>query len=400
MELEIEQIVAGALLYFENISSLDISLLVEDFKKTYPDFELKDLSLNHLGKYVELNHNKLSLKKGLILNSDFKKNIKQIAGKNVMTYFQTFDFEKFILKKVEKLSRVRMDELDTIFCDLQLKELQKLDGKGYLTITLSNDIINDDDREIKLSNYGKVALFKKMYDNELKVLIAELNSRGCDLNFVDQFLLTQNLKLPVQEILTVNNIDAYLNNCDIEKLKNKSSELNFIRLENKKSEIFNEEGKKCIENILSVWDDSHCIFICHPNHLFTESKFRQNARKVPNNINWNNIDINKMFQINNYKMFISPNCHDAFKYVHNRLRYEIMKKENINFATYLVVVEQYIFDYEDNYIVRGIIKGDWDGYSIAFNPEYQKTVPQSIFEKSIRFSGNEIPNIYCQKRKK
>ncbi len=400
MELEIEQIVAGALLYFENISSLDISLLVEDFKKNFPDYELKDLSLNHIDKYVELNHEKLSLKKGVFLNLDLKKNIEQIAGKDVVTYFQTFDFEKFILKKLEKLSGVRIDEIDTIFCNFQLKELQKLDSKGYLTITLSDDIINDDDREIKLSDHGKVALFKKIHDNELNVLIAELNSRGCDLSFVDQFLLTQDLRLPVGEILTVNNIDAYLNNCDIEKPKIESSKLNFIRLENNKREIVNEEGKKYIENILSVWDDSHCIFICHPNHLFTESRFTQNARKVPDNISWNNIDINKMFQIDNYKMFISPNCHDAFAYVHKRLGHEIIKKDNINFATYLVVVEQYIFDYEDNYIVRGIIKGDWNGYSIAFNPEYQETIPQSIFEKSMRFSGNKIPHIYCQKRKK
>lgn len=42
---------------------------------------------------------------------------------------------------------------------------------------------------------------------------------------------------------------------------------------------------------------------------------------------------------------------------------------------------------EKGYLTRGIIKGDYEGYSAAFNSEYQKAIPQSVWGKSLRFSG-------------
>ena len=122
------------------------------------------------------------------------------------------------------------------------------------------------------------------------------------------------------------------------------------------------------------------------------------------NINWNDIDIEKMFRINDYKTFTLPECNEAFKYVHSRLGHQIMqevKKGNKETAvSYLAIVEKYHFDYEDYYLVRGIIRGDYKGYSISFNPEYQKVIPQSVWDKSLRFSGYEVPDTYCLKRKK
>lgn len=122
------------------------------------------------------------------------------------------------------------------------------------------------------------------------------------------------------------------------------------------------------------------------------------------NINWNDIDIERMFRIKEYKTFLTPDCSQTFRYVHSRLGNQIMRgisQKNGEYAiSYLAIVEQYTFDYEDNYLVRGIIRGDREGYSIAFNPEYQKTIPQSIWEKSLRMSDHEIPSAYLVKRKK
>ena len=156
--------------------------------------------------------------------------------------------------------------------------------------------------------------------------------------------------------------------------------------------------------MLSVWDDGHCIYICHPNHIFDGAKpITKDVREIKN-INWNDIDIEKMFRINDYKTFTLPECNEAFKYVHSRLGHQIMqevKKGNKETAvSYLAIVEKYHFDYEDYYLVRGIIRGDYKGYSISFNPEYQKVIPQSVWDKSLRFSGYEVPDTYCLKRKK
>ena len=106
-------------------------------------------------------------------------------------------------------------------------------------------------------------------------------------------------------------------------------------------------------------------------------------------MNWDDIDVERMFLINDLKH--SLYFHDIFDYVHKRLRNEIMreiKKGNKEVLSYLVVVEQIYNSNEDNYyFVRGIIRGDYKGYSLAFNPDYEKRIPKSIWEKSLRIVG-------------
>ena len=57
-----------------------------------------------------------------------------------------------------KENEVAFDKLKT-----QLKELNRLDNKGYLTTVWYDDIPNDDCKEIKLSNYGNRQLFNIEY---------------------------------------------------------------------------------------------------------------------------------------------------------------------------------------------------------------------------------------------
>ena len=64
-----EQLVAGALLKFDRVSSLDIFLLAKSFLKRNPDYELSDMKLDYLKDYVEVEEGKISLKNGLNLDS-------------------------------------------------------------------------------------------------------------------------------------------------------------------------------------------------------------------------------------------------------------------------------------------------------------------------------------------
>lgn len=408
--LHTEQLVAGALLNFDRVSSLDITLLAKDFLKRYPDYELSDMKLDYLKDYVEVEEGKISLKNGLNLDSyvpqnesNLRKRLEQIAGACIRKYFQEFDIEEFMLRKIEHHSGVREDSIDSVFCKIQQEELKKLEEKGYLTTTWQDDAIYDDYRETRLSDFGKLRLFKIDNVEEIRRFIEILKSMRYDTSLLDDFLIKQDLDMPVWSVLDLVKLEEFCNRYDRAISEEGASSINLIRLQSDKKTILDEQGKKLMQDMLSVWDN-HCIHICHPNHLFAGAKpITADVREMAN-INWNDIDIEKMLRINDYKTFITPDCREAFRYVHQRLGHQIMnevKKGNTNRAiSYLVVVERYTFDYEDNYLVRGIIRGDVDGYSIAFNPEYQKTIPQSTWEKSLRMGDHEIPVAYLVKRKK
>jgi hypothetical protein len=405
-----EQLVAGALLKFDRVSSLDIFLLAKSFLKRNPDYELSDMKLDYLKDYVEVEEGKISLKNGLNLDSyvpqnesNLRKRLEQIAGACIRKYFQEFDIEEFMIRKIEHYSGIREDDMDSIFCKTQQEELKKLDEKGYLTTTWQDEAIYDDYRETRLSDFGKLRLFKIDNVEEIRRFIEILKSMRYDTSLLDDFLIKQDLDMPVWSVLDLVKLEEFCNCYDRAISEEGASSINLIRLQSDKKTILDEQGKKLMENMLSVWDN-HCIHICHPNHLFAGAKpITADVREMVN-INWDDIDVEKMLRINDYKTFITPDCSQAFKYAHQCLGHQIMnevKKGNRNGAiSYLVVVERYTFDYEDNYLVRGIIRGDYEGYSIAFNPEYQKTIPQSIWEKSLRMSDHEIPTAYLIKRKK
>ena len=336
--------------------------------------------------------------------SNLRKRLEQIAGARIRKYLETFDIEEFILRKIKFYSTIPVDKIDNLLCKRQQEELNRLDDQGYLTSYWEEESIHDDYKVITLSDCGKIKLFKIDYDIEIERFIAELKSLRYDVNLLDDFLLRQDLELPVWNILNIQNLEQFCNDYDRAIAEPGASGVCFERLENVRGSIFDETGKKVIQDMLSVWDDGHCIYICHPNHIFDGAKpITKDVRNI-RFINWDDIDIEKMFRINDYKTFIHTDCTQAFRYVHSCLGHQIMqeaKKGNKETAvSYLTVIEKYRFDYEDYYLIRGIIKGDYKGYSIAFNPEYKKVIPQSVWDKSLRFSGQEVPRPYCLKRKK
>lgn len=408
--LNMEQLVAGALLSFDNVSSLDISLLTEDFLKKNPDYQFSDMKLDYIKKYVDINDGRISLKEGLSFESyiseneaTLRKRLEQIAGARIRKYLETFEVEEFVLRKIEYYSGIREDDIPNVFCKQQQEQLKQLEEKGYLTTVWQENAIYDDYQEIRLSNLGKLRIFKIDNEKEIKRFTEMLKSMRYDINLLDDFLIKQDLDLPVWRVLDLVNLNKFCNDYDRAIAEDGASTINFIRLESDKKTILTDEGKKVMQDMLSVWDN-HCIHICHPNHLFAGAKPLTSDVREMANINWNDIDIERMFRIKEYKTFLTPDCSQAFRYVHshlgNKIMREISQKNGEDAINYLAIVEQYTFDYEDNYLVRGIIRGNREGYSIAFNPEYQKTIPQSIWEKSLRMSDHEIPSAYLVKRKK
>jgi hypothetical protein len=146
-------------------------------------------------------------------------------------------------------------------------------------------------------------------------------------------------------------------------------------------------------DLLAVYDN-HCIYVTNPDNLFNGS------------YDWDNIDVKKMLDSNDYKTFMSYDPREAIKYVHQTLGNDVMKKYRElgrdKAVSYLVVVEEYPFEGEDNYLVRGIIRGDMEGYAFSFNQEYKESIPKDKFEIYSRLDGNEedLPKVYKKRRNK
>lgn len=411
-KLDTEQIIVAALLLgFEKISSLDISLLIEDFLRKNPEYEICEKGSMHINEYITSKYDWISLKEGLDMNSYIQKNdstlrkrLEQIAGKTIRKYLETFDMEEFVLRKINHHPELSEDDIERLYCKVQQEEMKKLEEKGYLTTYWEGDYIYDDSKIIALSDYGNVRLFKVNNEKELQRFTEELKSLRYDISLLDDFLLTQDLTLPVWSILNTENLEQFCKDYDRAPLEYGTTNVCFEKLGNKNGSILTENGKKKMRDMLSVWDDGHCIYITHPNHIFKGAKLITPDTREIKHVNWNHIDVEKMFRMNQAQIFLSSNYNEAFRYVHNhmesQIKQEAEKRNQDSTICHLAVVEQYRFEYENYYLVRGIIKRDYNGYRIAFNPEYKDTTPKSVLEKSLRFSGEEVPKIYCLKRDK
>ena len=256
---------------------------------------------------------------------------------------------------------------------------------------------------IEISPLGEKRLFLHTHNQEVESFKIALKNQGFDIALLDEYLSNQELSKPITEILSVDNFNKFFISLNKNALKSNMSKVEYRKLKNHKKTILDSEGTKAMQDLLSVWDHRHSIYIGHPNHVLSLKPISEGNREIIN-INWNDIDIDKMKRIGDYDSFYSENPQGAFKYVHNRLGHQIMKEVNNGrkeqAVSYLAVVEKYDFDSQFYYLLRGLIRGDYDGYSIALNPEYERTLPKSIWEKSLRFTGKDIPTPYLTKRKK
>lgn len=382
--LQMEQIVAGALLKnFDTISSLDLALLSKNFTTNNPGYELSDFSLNTLNKYLDIKDYKVMLKNGLTLPT-LKKELETVAGPHVIKYFSSFDTKKYVLRKIG-YNQFSNYDLDRLFCESQLEEIKKLEKEGIIRSFSENNYI-----VTELSNYGKLELFKLEHSDEIQKFKNELDYLKYDTKIIDNFLLAQDLSLPTEDILTIDNMDNYLKNSNI---PNSIFPVNFTKIN-----LEDPESEKDIDKLLTIYDDSNFLYICHPNNIFKSEETFTEIAKNKGNINWNNIDLNKLFETNNYDVCTNnQNVNDrVFCHFYYYMPDEIRKyNDEGDFAFYHAIVEKYKYNNEDNFIVRGVLKEDKDGYYIAFNPEYEQAISQFLSQTT-----NEKPNIYHITRKK
>ncbi len=407
-KLKMEQIVAGALQVFKSLSTTDIMMLVVDFKRKHSDFKIVDIGFTNLAPYIKNENGRITLKDDMTLDtylpnnhSTLRKRLTEIAGKTISSHFKSFNVSEFILRKINELEFVKKDELKNSFVADRKADVEKMEEDGLISTSWHKAAIYDDYEVFVLSDKGKVLLFKQENAEELERFKEMLKSMRYDTSLLDDFLVKQDLSRPAWQVLNIANLESFCNEYDRALTEPGASTLFFTRLTSVPKTILDREGKKLMEDMLAVYDNN-AIYICHPNHLFAGAKPLTKDVRTMGSINWDDLDPDKMLRIGECPSFNSPNCQAAFSYIHKLLGHQIMsalqKGDKANAISYLAVVESYVFDYETYYIVRGIIRGDAEGYSLAFNPEYQKTIPTSTFEKGLRFGNNETPEIYLKKR--
>lgn len=397
-----EQLIAGLLLKFKKIDNLALKIIGEEISKiNFVSFSYND---DFIKTYIEETTFGHKIKDEYLdetgnIRSDVITILERYIDSVVSEYLSNLSVEDLVIKKVLDMEILTPADISFKFSGEEQVAIRELVDNGYLVNILENDIDNKEYMEIVLSSVGKKRAFELTFPEYVEEFKRVIASSGYDVTLVDEFLIAQDYNKGVYEILNVDNFLSYCETVGKSPIALGVSTLEYKRIEYKKGEGFTQEGQEYFSNMLTVIDDGHCIHVCHPNHLFNTRYVIGNSLEF-DRINWEDLDIDKMKEIGDYKTFIMPDVKEAFRYIHKRLGHQIMKKIELgqDEQSYLVVVEQYYLDGEENYLVRGIIKGDKNGYAMAFNPEYEKSITTNVWERSIRFSGNEVAGPYLVKR--
>lgn len=395
-----EQLIAGLLLKFKRVNNLTLKIIGEDIgKKKNVSFNYRDTSIKQYINETSIEHSVKQeyLDKDGNLCLEVRNILDSYTDKFVKDYLDNIELVDLIIKKVADLEILTpADVLNQ--SEIEQACIREMIDAGYL-INLLSENTTGKYVEVVLSKLGKKRAFELIFPDCVVEFRKLISSSGYDVSLVDEFMIEQDFSKGIYEILNLDSFLSYCDNAGKIPVANGVSGLEYKRIDYKKGKGFTKEGQELFSDMLSVIDDCHCIHICHPNHLFN-TKYLIGTSLEIDRVNWEDLDIDRMKEIGDYKTFIMSDVKEAFRYVHKRLGHQIMKKIELGQEeqSYLVVVEQYFLDNEENYLVRGIIKGDKSGYSMAFNPEYRKTIATNIWERSIRFSGNEVPSVYLVKR--
>lgn len=396
VKVSFENILAALILRFGKANVTDIKVVQDDLLNRY-GVAMSPFALDYHGisnSIMKVGDNYYPL-----ATEEAKAVLEEKQGEFMKSYLKNINVDDLVLLKISELGAVPDYNICSIFSDEQDRAISNLVDDLKVVYVWNNDVPYDDYQEVQLTSLGQARVFELQYKEQLDEFRELLISSGYDVNLIPDFLRVQDFDRDVYDILNLDNFLYFCNKYDRAASAPGVSSVTYKRAKYIKDEGFDKEAKEMFSGMLGVWDDGHCIHICHPNHIFIDKYLTQDNHDI-RQVNWDSIDFEKMVQIGDYKTFIMPDSGQAFKYVHKRLSHQVLKKqqEGIDEISFLVILEKYRLDGEDQYLVRGLIRGDKEGYSLGFNPEYEKVIPKSIWEKSIRFSGSEVPSPYLVKR--
>lgn len=148
---------------------------------------------------------------------------------------------------------------------------------------------------------------------------------------------------------------------------------------------FDGKSKKMVEDLLTIWDNKHSIFVLNPDSVF-EYRIYMNKKTQKEEVDWlklkSDIDFKSAHQ----------NEHDdyagTFDYIVDKLSKKVKIEHGI--PQYLAVVE---CDDMGGSIVRGIFKAQGKNLYAVENPAYLEYLPKSKEELNERYCSFESKSI-------
>lgn len=396
-----EQLVAGALLKFETLDSVGLTLLSGALLSN--GITLDDGEIVELRRFVESRDGTLALKEGISLDETMcgsitlREKLDNLQGKVIREFMSKLNVTNFVLRKIRQYSSIDVSKREQFFSPSELVVLDEMLEKGLVYTRWNDEYIPNDYQEYALSKAGEIALFKEDNADLIVNFIIELESRCYDPSLLDDYLKTKDLSSRPIDILSVYSFELYGSLYDVNILTEGASTLDFKPLHYEQGIGYDSESKALVLGMFEVLESDHCVYVCHPNHLFSAPPIIKGKTQIIR-VDWDSIDVGKMYEKNDYSAFLDAN--EAYKHVHRKLRHEIvpeLEKGNTEVVRYLAVVESYYFEGVPNYVVRGLVRGDATGVSFAFNPEYEKTISRDIWSKNLRLGDNNTPELYLRR---
>ena len=114
-----------------------------------------------------------------------------------------------------------VNQLKNELSEEKIESLGELSNLGYIYLRWNDISPNNSYQELAFTPQGKVAVFKTKYSYEIKVFEEYLNNNNyeCNPKLIDDFLITSNLSLSAESLLTIDNLleFSYIYDRDIRK---------------------------------------------------------------------------------------------------------------------------------------------------------------------------------------
>ena len=206
-----ERIIAGGILKFGKVDSVDISLIVKDIDKV---FEI-DIDKETMDKYVVFDDGNILLCDRFInevyKNINYNK-LEKLSVNMIDIYFKNMDMDMFVLRKIKLLGDrcVLRDDLIHNFSVVQLYSLWNLYNNGYVEDYLLEDSEYGDYKVVRISKLGFLKLFMDENYMDICKFHKDLMKMNVDCNFINGYFLEMDLGADKDYILNVDNYLDYV----------------------------------------------------------------------------------------------------------------------------------------------------------------------------------------------
>lgn len=386
-QVTLSQIITGTLYYFDFVNSKTLGIIINDFLIKNPNYEYvldeeKMCSLSDIINYTRL---KTTLKQDAKQDPYIYDKLKEIAGPEIEKYFKEFNTEEFMLRKLNRYNGYPKNIENTLFTGIERKVLASMKSKKYIKIEE-----DENPYKVVLSSKGKAKLY--MYDHYDTIirLQDEIKRKGYNPEIIEYYLAQADLSKGKTFVLDINKIQKYADETNKTELKENNVPLDFTKLNIGRRSIFDDEGWKLFNKLITINDNEHRIKIADPRVILEETGLTYDKNQKLIGLNWEELK----------EDFEDHTIPDVSGTVTENLITPLAKGFSVSDykPVYLAVVEEYSEENTTNYLVRGIVRKDTEGYAICFNPEFEKTIPHTIEERVSRLSGKNNPKIYKKKQ--